>query len=549
MDGYITIKTELDTKSFDRQISELENELETLEKRYEETKNMKPFKGQQEDLQKIGLEIEKVNNKLVTMKRRQADISKADLPNIKEGLGDIGKSMEDIGKKVVKWGLAIFGVRSAYMGIRRAMSVLLEQDKQMSADVDYIKNVIAYTLEPVIRKIIDLAKTLLTYIGYIIKAWTGKDIFEKANKQLGKANKSAKQLGKTLSGFDETNIMGQQSSGGSGITTPSIKPLEDSNVPAWLKWIAENKDVVIGALVGIAGGLVSVKLGLTGIQGLGVGLALFGIITALEGIIKFLKDPTFENFIKTCEGIATAVTGIGLAIGVLPLAVGGALALVVVLMLKYYNEIIGFFDKIELWLENTFYPALKKLFGDKIATAIISPIRFVVALGKTLFSDFYGGIKTWIGGIIKIFKGDFKGGIADVFKGLKSIMLAPLNALISGINAITKGLNKISFDIPDWVPIIGGKKFGFNIPQIPKLAKGGIISLPGQGVPLGSALGGEKRPEGVLPLSDEQVMNRLGEAIAKHMSISPVIPVYIGNRLVAKEMRTINAESNFAYNR
>jgi hypothetical protein len=35
------------------------------------------------------------------------------------------------------------------------------------------------------------------------------------------------------------------------------------------------------------------------------------------------------------------------------------------------------------------------------------------------------------------------------------------------------GLNKISFDVPDWVPIIGGKKFGgFNIPEIKKLRVG-----------------------------------------------------------------------------
>ena len=31
------------------------------------------------------------------------------------------------------------------------------------------------------------------------------------------------------------------------------------------------------------------------------------------------------------------------------------------------------------------------------------------------------------------------------------------------INWIVDGLNKIKFDVPDWVPGIGGKKFGFNI--------------------------------------------------------------------------------------
>ena len=50
------------------------------------------------------------------------------------------------------------------------------------------------------------------------------------------------------------------------------------------------------------------------------------------------------------------------------------------------------------------------------------------------------------------------------------------------INWIVGQLNKISFDIPDWVPIIGGKTFGFNIPEatfkrisIPRLAQGAVI--------------------------------------------------------------------------
>ena len=41
-------------------------------------------------------------------------------------------------------------------------------------------------------------------------------------------------------------------------------------------------------------------------------------------------------------------------------------------------------------------------------------------------------------------------------------------------------MNKISFDVPSWVPGIGGKTFGFNIStiseiRIPRLAEGGIV--------------------------------------------------------------------------
>ena len=50
------------------------------------------------------------------------------------------------------------------------------------------------------------------------------------------------------------------------------------------------------------------------------------------------------------------------------------------------------------------------------------------------------------------------------------------------INWVVNGLNKISFDVPDWVPGIGGKTFGFNISEvkfgrvsIPRLAQGAVI--------------------------------------------------------------------------
>lgn len=72
-----------------------------------------------------------------------------------------------------------------------------------------------------------------------------------------------------------------------------------------------------------------------------------------------------------------------------------------------------------------------------------------------------------------------------------SIVKAPINLIIGAINGLVKGvvsglnlvirsLNKLSFDIPDWVPKYGGKKFGFNIskitaPQIPYLAQGGFV--------------------------------------------------------------------------
>lgn len=85
--------------------------------------------------------------------------------------------------------------------------------------------------------------------------------------------------------------------------------------------------------------------------------------------------------------------------------------------------------------------------------------------------------------------------------------------------------------------------------KIPKLAKGGIINMPGQGVPLAGAIGGERGAEGVIPLTDSQQMDLLGAAIGKHITVAPTIPVYVGNRQIARVVKEIEEEDSFAYNR
>lgn len=85
----------------------------------------------------------------------------------------------------------------------------------------------------------------------------------------------------------------------------------------------------------------------------------------------------------------------------------------------------------------------------------------------------------------------------DAFKAVVNAIIGFVNgmisAVVSGVNAIISALNGLSFDVPDWVPGLGGKKFGFEIsqvtaPQIPLLAKGGTLLR-------GSAIVGEAGPE------------------------------------------------------
>lgn len=122
-------------------------------------------------------------------------------------------------------------------------------------------------------------------------------------------------------------------------------------------------------------------------------------------------------------------------------------------------------------------------------------------------SAIWDGVKGIFNGILTFLRGVFTGdwrsifqGLADIVKSIFSmlggIIKAPINAAISGINMAIRGINALSFDVPSWVPGLGGKHFGVNLPTIPALAEGGIVTKATM------ALVGEgKEHEAVIPLS------------------------------------------------
>lgn len=145
-------------------------------------------------------------------------------------------------------------------------------------------------------------------------------------------------------------------------------------------------------------------------------------------------------------------------------------------------------------------------------------------IGKTIeaFETTVKGVMKFISGV---FTGDWKKaweGIKETFKGVfdsfEAIAKGPLNAIISMINKVIDGINSLgSFKVPDWVPEIGGKSFGINIPKLPHLAKGGITNGPMMAV-IGDNLGGE---EVVSPLDDLQdiMASVVGNAVMQAMQL------------------------------
>lgn len=195
-----------------------------------------------------------------------------------------------------------------------------------------------------------------------------------------------------------------------------------------------------------------------------------------------------------------------------------------------------------LW-ESDLKPCLDKIWEviktlwDKIAKLIggimvvVSPVisAVIAAVGQVLQSiiTVIGGIMDVLNGILTFISGVFTGnwkkaweGVQLIFKGLVEALVGifrvPINGIIglingmlsgivAGVNLAIRAINKLNVTIPDWVPGIGGKHFGFNIgqlsaPQIPYLAKGGVITSPTMAM-VGEYAGAKQNPEIVTPQS------------------------------------------------
>lgn len=132
-------------------------------------------------------------------------------------------------------------------------------------------------------------------------------------------------------------------------------------------------------------------------------------------------------------------------------------------------------------------------------------------------------------------------GYAAIKSAFKTNILDKLNNL-AVINVKTKTTKKSG---------MGGRAKGgiFYPSQLPKLAIGGIVNMPGSGVPYNGAIIGERGAEAVVPLTDSQQMALLGEAIGKYITINANVVNTMNGRIISRELQRIQNDSNFEYNR
>lgn len=675
------------------ELSNVNSELNTAEKTVDSTANKNEIL--KEKLAEINSQLQKNNEEMNKVKLEQ---HRAEVEKVKKGFDNVGNSIQSTVKQAGRMVLSIFGIRSAVMTLRSASSTLSTYDQQYASNLEYIRFVLAQMIAPVLQWIISLASTLLNYLYYILNAWFGigksvnvsANAFKKAkvgasgvDKSTKSTAKNMKEINKQTAGFDEMEVLQDNSNntggstggggaGESGFTAPSLDIGGMKDVPPWLKWIADNKGIVIAGLVGIAAGLLAVKAGATALQAIGIGIAIAGIVLLIQDIISFIKDPTWEGFANILRDIGIILIGIGIAIGGFPgliVAVIGVIALIVSAVIENWDTIKGVLSKVGSWINDNIIQPVANFFKglwDNIKTGvtngwnavsnfitsipgwindnIIQPVvNFFVSLWQNITTGVTNGWNTVVGiiqgvanwintniiqpiinffvgmwnniksgvsnlwnGVIGIIQGvanwinthiiqpiigffnnmwnNIRGGLSNIgnffsniFNGMRNIAINVINAVINvfhslsnvvsgvmngiwsiikniinfitaGINILIRGINKISFDAPDWVPLVGGKKWGFNIPQIPRLKTGGIVNIPNRGVNIGGAIAGESGQEGVLPLTDPQTMAQLGEEIGKWITVNATITNTMNGRTISRQIQKINADRDFAMN-
>lgn len=628
-DGYLKIKTKIDNSGVDKEIQNLENKIKRLQEsnldnfnqekelqskvdKYEELiRKVEDYKNKISELQTIKdgnlvitnpselaeLQISlneanteiakqesgmnKVYTKLKQIKQKQVEnnqkiseyqekIDQIETNKIKSGIDSVGKSLQTQIGKISKMAMAVAGVRTAWAGVRKIMSLVQQYNPQISADLEYMGYAIAQIFLPIAQKLVSILYTILNYVNAIMTAWFGINLFSNSGvKNFQKMSKNAKEINKFLAGFDEMNVIQDNSSSSKNSAIPSMDLSEgmQGEVPIWLQWIIDNKELILNILEGISVAILAIKLGLSGIQGLGIGLMIVGIISTIQNLIKYLKDPSWDNFGKIITSIGVAILGLGLIIGNVPLIIAAAIVIIVGLIVSNWENIKNVFQNGIDWLTNLqekvmnwFMENLDSI-GDKFGIVgqlvmgiIVQTFNYVVEVIKgsintvmNVLDGLYTGIKQIFDGIIMIFKGDFKNGFINIGKGI-------LNILIGIINGFISGLNTILYPIRGLISSAGkilGKSWtisGVSIPKIPLLATGGIVDLPRRGVNIGGAIAGEAGAEGVIPLTDQRAMETLGETIGRYITINANITNTMNGRVISRQLQQIKNEENFAYN-
>ena len=308
-------------------------------------------------------------------------------------------------------------------------------------------------------------------------------------------------------------------------------------------------------LVGVIGNETAVGI----IEGLAVA---FGILAASIAIYNGVMA-----VYNAVTGIAAVLTG-GLTAPILLviIAIVAFIAILVVLV-THWEEIkekaTEIFGAIKEFISNAI-EKIKDTISDSIKTtkAVVDAALTAIKTGittslnaiktgistalntiKTIWNNIWTSLKTTVTNIFNGIWKTIKGVINSILGGIEGMA----NGVIKGINKVIGAMNGLKFDVPDWVPVMGGKTFGFDIKElsevkIPRLANGGITT--------GSTLAniGEAGREAVLPLENntgwmDDLANKLASKLPTYGTPSTIVMEVDGKEFAHLSLPYLDSES------
>ena len=405
-------------------------------------------------------------------------------------------------------------ITAGLRAVRDWMGQVIENNDEASAAVARLKGAFLTMMQPLMSVVIPVFTTIVNLLTAIIgkiaalfSMLGGKTVKQSADaaKALNNQGKAYKNVGKQaqkatkqLMGFDEINKLespdASTAGSGGGSSDSGIQPDFE-----WADGISETLDRIANYVLLIGAGFALWKIGSMLPGQLGDILSKLGLIIIAIGALLIAWDGVknaWENGVDW-GNMAEMILGVAIAAGALYMAFGSIAAGITLIVGGAVLLVTAFHDMMKNGanLKNTLLAiagimmaglGISLLVGSFIPLLIagIASLLLALTVATGHGGELIAGLKQVCGGFIDFITGVFSGdwdkawkGIVNVGKGAVSILVSIINSMI---DLVVRGLNMLSFDIPDWVPFIGGGHFGFNIqkaPQIhlPWLAQGAVI--------------------------------------------------------------------------
>ena len=232
--------------------------------------------------------------------------------------------------------------------------------------------------------------------------------------------------------------------------------------------------------------------------------------------------PLVEKLLPALEDLATWITNnTGLVVGIGVTIAGIATAVLLTNgAIAAWNALAALTAIVNSVLAASF-TALWVATGVAIIIAIVAAlvllqVKFNI-FGKAVdgikwyFTTMWGVAKSVFGWIVDTITSTVST-VGRVFGTVVDAITGPFKAAFNGVARLWNNtVGKFSFKVPSWVPGIGGK--GFEMPDIPMLAEGGIVTSPTLAM-----IGEGRGPEAVIPLSKLGSMGFGGNTITVNVN-------------------------------